>query len=539
MYSKQTDQVLIFLVNFEGQLLEVLFDSKNFLQETEGDIAKSSLFNLDSSQKFIKLLMEIVEKNYAFNKDLEIRKGKEIYALHFGGFILKEKILIIGFSSDHALDAEYIKDIMNIVSEQVSKIREKTKENIAIFNRKASNEKYYEKFSELNNELVNLQRKLTKKNLLLEKTSTNLRKANQELELFIETVPNGILVIRLDGHIQLINKKFKEYYSKEINRDLKVNDNIEGRSDDSILLTYLKELIQNPREKTYEIEIQPEKLWIKLTSKLMFLKEDDKPYGLLIELHDITDHIRFNNMRNQLISFISHELRNPLSTINLSLETYKSFGKNLSPQKIDELFGYIDKNVDLLKKIVNDFDLFSRAELEKIELKFTHTNLNNLLEQAISELQPRLDKKNIQIQKNFPETNTSLCCDKHRIDQIIRILLDNAIKYSDGNSRVQIQIINNYNGSYNPYDEEGYLIRIKDQGIGIKKEDLVNIFEPFYRGENTKHEKGSGLGLTLAKKLIKLHNGDIYIESVYEKGTTSIIFIPKNLEKCLEKKKEK
>jgi two-component system sensor histidine kinase VicK len=266
----------------------------------------------------------------------------------------------------------------------------------------------------------------------------------------------------------------------------------------------------------------------------MYSEIEHALYGILVEIHDITDHVNFNNMRNQLISFISHELRNPLSTINLSLETYKEFGKSLSRQKIDELMGYIDQNVSIMKKIVKDFDLFAKTELEKIELTYDHYDIIETLKEAIAQLKPKLEKKNITLKTKFPETDISICCDKDRINQIFRILLDNSLKYSEKDSTIEVEIIENYKGKFNPKDEQGYLIKIKDSGIGIKQEDLVNIFEPFYRGQNTRTEKGSGLGLTLAKRLISLHRGDIYIESEYQKGTTSLVFIPLNTQKCLK-----
>ncbi|TXT59702.1 MAG: putative Histidine kinase [Promethearchaeota archaeon] len=576
MIFNQDKAKLILLFNSKGKLLRKVYDEKNLIEEVNIDEVNQNKFGFPSFQKFEDIISEINEKNYVFEKELEFRKDSKIYTLNFVGVKQQGDILLIGYTSQFQHDMKYVQDIMNMVSEQVNLIRDKTKQIIKISNERDSHQQYFEKFIELNNDLVNLQRELTKenmileretlkktkkvpkvenedyhgrfielnndlvnlqreltkKNILLEDTSKKLKKTNRELELFIESIPNGIAVIEFDGNIILMNSEFKNYYNSNNTQDVGVNDNILELSDNSILLKHLKKIVKNPKEESFQIEMIKEKLWIKLTSKFMFLENEEEPYALLIELHDITDHIKFDNMRNQLISFISHELKNPLSTINLSIESYNSFGKNLSSEEIDQLFGYIDKNVDLLKKITNDLDLFSKTELDKIELKLGSHNLVEIFTQAISQLQPRIEKKRINLYTKFPNEQIHICCDMGRINQVVRILLDNAIKYSEESSRIKLKITNNYSGEYNPKNLEGVLCEIIDDGVGIREEDLINIFEPFYRGKNAKYEKGSGLGLALAKRFVTLHDGGIYLESEYGKGTTSIIFLPKNAHKC-------
>ena len=113
-----------------------------------------------------------------------------------------------------------------------------------------------------------------------------------------------------------------------------------------------------------------------------------------------------------------------------------------------------------------------------------------------------------------------------RISQIFRILIDNAIKYSLINSEVSITATNHYKGKYNQKRIDAVLFQIKDFGIGIHKEDIPNLFKRFYRAKSAEGISGTGLGLYLAKDLVYLHKGNIFVESEYQKGSTFFIFLP-------------
>ena len=122
--------------------------------------------------------------------------------------------------------------------------------------------------------------------------------------------------------------------------------------------------------------------------------------------------------------------------------------------------------------------------------------------------------------QNHPDTQ--IYGDESRIAQVIRILLDNAIKYSDNGETVIINV------KANQFHEEinGTTISIIDNGIGIKQEDLSKVFDLFYRGSDLEHIEGSGLGLFIAKEIVHLHQGKIFIESAWQKGSTFSVVFP-------------
>jgi signal transduction histidine kinase len=142
-------------------------------------------------------------------------------------------------------------------------------------------------------------------------------------------------------------------------------------------------------------------------------------------------------------------------------------------------------------------------------------------------MEPRINEKNITITLDFDQ-NIHVFGDKKRIDQVFRILIDNAINYSFENSEVMITATEKPKGIFNLDNIDGTLFQIKDNGRGIPKQDLPHIFERFFRSENAKDVKGSGLGLAIAKHLTELHDGEIFVESNYGEGSTFSVFLPKH-----------
>jgi signal transduction histidine kinase len=140
-------------------------------------------------------------------------------------------------------------------------------------------------------------------------------------------------------------------------------------------------------------------------------------------------------------------------------------------------------------------------------------------------MDPKINSKNLSIKVTIDE-NLKLFVDIKRFSQIFRIFIDNAIKYSNNNSSIEISALSYYQGKYNPKKDEGALFQIKDEGIGIRQNDIPHIFERFFRSKDVAEIPGTGLGLSIANELIKIHGGTVYIDSIFGKGTTISVFFP-------------
>ncbi|MEJ2296253.1 MAG: sensor histidine kinase, partial [Candidatus Lokiarchaeota archaeon] len=148
-----------------------------------------------------------------------------------------------------------------------------------------------------------------------------------------------------------------------------------------------------------------------------------------------------------------------------------------------------------------------------------------IIQEILLLMQPIGNKKNIRFKVNI-DPHLTINADSKRLDQIFRIFIDNAIKYSAKDSIVKIQAIDSYRGHLNKQNIDGVLFIIEDTGIGIAEQDLPHLFERFFRSDKVSDIPGTGLGLSIAKELIELHSGSIEVESKLMKGTKISIFLP-------------
>ena len=241
---------------------------------------------------------------------------------------------------------------------------------------------------------------------------------------------------------------------------------------------------------------------------------------------DITERKKAERRLEQLISTVSHELRTPLTVILMSLDFLKNKKETITPEIKEQLMEGISRNSSLLHELAGDILMISRIDEKKIELKLSENSPYKMINEILTLLEPIYKEKNLEIEVDVDE-NIRLNGDSKRMDHIFRIVIDNAIKYSNDNSKIEIKAIDNYKGKYNPEEKPGVLIQIKDYGIGIPKKDLILIFDRFFRSDQVKDITGTGLGLSIAKDLVHLHHGEIYVESEFKKGSEFEIFLPK------------
>jgi PAS domain S-box-containing protein len=242
---------------------------------------------------------------------------------------------------------------------------------------------------------------------------------------------------------------------------------------------------------------------------------------------DITERRKAENRLEQLISTVSHELRTPITVILMSLDFLKNQKETITPEIEEQLMDGISRNTSLLHELAEDILTISRIDEKKIALELAEYSPHELINEILALLEPIYKEKNLDLETDVDE-NIRLKGDPKRIDHIFRIIIDNTIKYSNINSKIEIKAFDNYNGKYNPKERSGVLIQFKDTGIGIPAKDIPFIFERFFRSDHVKDISGTGLGLSIAKDLVELHNGTIHVESEVGKGSTFLIFLPKN-----------
>ncbi len=264
----------------------------------------------------------------------------------------------------------------------------------------------------------------------------------------------------------------------------------------------------------------------KFPEEKAFLKEEEylikeiiTRLKIIIEKKQAEDYLR------QFIAIVSHELRTPITVLVQSTGVLKKYKDKLSEKKKEDINIMISRNVSLLHDLVDDLLAVSRIDEKKVKMVWREYHPLDLIQEILELIEPRRDEKSITIEINMKE-GIVLYGDIRKMSQIFRILIDNALKYSHKNSKIVFNGIEHYEGKYNSNRTDGILFQIKDFGIGIQKEDLPHLFQRFFRAKNVQEITGTGLGLCIAKDLINLHHGEIFVESEYGKGTTFSVFLP-------------
>lgn len=214
--------------------------------------------------------------------------------------------------------------------------------------------------------------------------------------------------------------------------------------------------------------------------------------------------------QNQFVSDASHELRTPLATLRAEMEG-KLLEKNISDLAARNLINSNLEELDRLQRLSE-----SLLKLTRVHKATEKVLVTDIINDSINKMSQLATKKQIRIENN--RLTNKILLEKDSLQELLIILLDNAIKYSPEKSKVVL--------SAKKVRQE-LIISVKDQGTGISSEDMPHIFERFYRADKSRSDtSGYGLGLSIAKKIVEAHKGTIMAESKLGKGSTFTISIP-------------
>ncbi len=228
---------------------------------------------------------------------------------------------------------------------------------------------------------------------------------------------------------------------------------------------------------------------------------------------------QLNKTKSDFVSSVTHELRTPLTSIKgfSSILIEGRLGK-VPPKQLERL-KKIRKHSTNLARLINNLLDISRIESGRIEMQKEEIPIKNAFRNVMEIIQPQADAKDIKVNNNFIPPDLTIWADETHINRVFTNLLGNAVKFTPQNG--QIKVTAEKKGDFSE-------ISVSDNGPGIPEKDLDNIFEEFYRSENeiNAKEKGSGLGLSLVKRIIEAHDGKIWVENQLNKGTSFTFKLP-------------
>lgn len=351
-------------------------------------------------------------------------------------------------------------------------------------------------------------------NYLAKQLDMNISALEQEkgkLEAIMSSINEGLVAVDRGCRVILINPMMEKFF-------MTTAQNIAGKQLSALsqvaeLNNAFTESLANEElvvrtfqlvHSTYQITVSPIK------------QESGTLLGAVGILQDISEMEKVEQMRRDFISNVSHELRAPLTVIRGFTECLLD---GVTQQPSAYYHGIIKEETLRLERLINDIMELSLLQAGKIQLELEEVDLASLVRETVRKFMLKANEKGIRLVTN---TNSALSgqltifCDADRIEQLLVIFLDNALKFTPREGMVSVNL-------WEDAGQKKVYLSIKDSGIGIPAEELPYIWERFYKvdkSRNRRKEDGTGLGLFIAKQIADLHQAEISVESTPQEGTT-------------------
>ena len=365
-------------------------------------------------------------------------------------------------------------------------------------------------------ELGELAKNFNKMIEIMDSTITELENSHLQMKSILKSISHGILAIDINGNIMLINEEAKRILKCDTNK--KVEDkNISSVIGEKDLLNEI--LLFKGSKKNKRIQLTTsEDIVYKINLDPIYLQDfDNIIIGSIINIEDITTKVRLENMRSDFVANVSHELKTPLTSISGFVETLR-LNENIDIDTRNRFLGIIESESDRLKRLIDDILLLSFIENNE-KMSLDKVSIYQVFKEVYEMTIYMANSKNIKLDYYFDDKEIEILSNRDYIKQIFLNLVDNAIKYTPENKKIEV---------YVKKENENITIKVIDEGVGIPKEDINRIFERFYRVDKARSRDvgGTGLGLAITKHIVKSLDGTIVVNSELNKGSEFIVIIP-------------
>lgn len=342
------------------------------------------------------------------------------------------------------------------------------------------------------------------------------------LRTIINNINEGVLVINTNGELAYFNNAALKNLD---NSNLKIGTyilDVFPKEIRDLINKYLSSTETNTKSYSTQVEIKPNyQLVIEANCSPIIDEKNNKISGIVVVLRNITEFKKIEMIKSQFVSMVAHELKTPIAAVQGFLKIIMDETLNVSYEQQRE---YISRSIIRLKSLldlVNDLLDISRMEMKTKQREIEKLDLVELINSTIQFLEIELAKKAVTVNKNFEKENIYFYGDQNEITRLFTNILSNSIKYNKDKGLITVKIY---------YSTNYIVIEISDTGIGMKPEEKAKLFQEFFRAKNefTRGVSGTGLGLTIVKRIVDAYHGKIEVESEFGKGTTFKIQLPIN-----------
>jgi two-component system phosphate regulon sensor histidine kinase PhoR len=357
-----------------------------------------------------------------------------------------------------------------------------------------------------NNEFATLAKNFNDMAAKLESFIFEIERQNNELKHLFNSIPDGIILLSIHHKIILTNITFLKHFVIVDNFLSLDNINIPDEFKDKI-----KNINDHNKIDNYEFNFNNKSYF----ATMNYIPANNE---ILIVVSDITDIRKIEQMKKDFVVNVSHELKTPLTAIKGFIETLEDEIEDANHLHYIQI---VRRHTDRLISIVKDLLLLSELEDESYtnKLIISQVDLNILIDNTVKLFEQKLKEKNLTFSLEINSTSPKVQADSFRLEQILVNLFNNSIKFTDQGG-IQINV--------SDLDDKSIQITFSDTGAGIPKEDQDRIFERFYISEKSRSRKfgGTGIGLSIVKHIIMLHNGTVTLDKEYTNGARFVITLP-------------
>ncbi|MCC7430184.1 HAMP domain-containing histidine kinase [bacterium] len=229
---------------------------------------------------------------------------------------------------------------------------------------------------------------------------------------------------------------------------------------------------------------------------------------------------KLNKAKDEILGIVAHDLRNPISAIKWTVELiFEDYGKSLEEEQ-QEYIQIIDNSCNKMNILINDLLEVSKLEAENYTLPTATENVIALIKESLISFREISANKGIELVTSFPQEPVFILANREKFWQISNNLISNAIKFTNTSGKIIISV--------QEFENKQVLLKFSDTGIGVPEEKIPIIFDKFTKAsrKGTEGETSTGLGMSITKQLVELHNGRIWLESEVGKGTTFFVQFP-------------
>ena len=350
-----------------------------------------------------------------------------------------------------------------------------------------------------------------------------LELANEKsrLNTIVKTIADGVLVINKSGEVVYYNYAAIKYLDLQ---SIKIGEQILDilpTKIDELVNQFLKSdnVIQRSISKQIEIKANGELFVECICSSVE--NPDGSFAGVVLIIRNITELKKIELIKSQFVSMVAHELKTPMAAVLGFLRIILDKSIEVSKEKQEDFLTRSAGRLKGLLDLVNDLLDISRMELKTKQREIVELSIEEIFETTLQFLEIELNKRNLAVVKDYQAELPKIKADQNEIIRLFTNILSNAIKYNKDNGKIFINISTTSNFMS---------ISIKDTGIGLRNDEKEKLFQEFYREKNEKTRgiSGTGLGLTIVKRIVDSYHGKIEVESEYGEGTNFKVFLPLN-----------